>query len=124
MNAYLKTYLIKWLSRQKAIRIENRPHSYPNNHLFIYPDKWLNNYPATNKPQKEHLCSIPRFKVIYWRLLAGTAIMHGQKKLSTFVAGRAQFVLGRERKTILQTYNPAQPDFNMRQHIARCTFSG
>ena len=22
-------------------------------HLFIYPDKWLNNYPATNKPQKE-----------------------------------------------------------------------
>lgn len=23
--------------------------------------------------------------------------------------------------TILQTFNPAQPDFNMRQHIARCT---
>lgn len=53
--------------------------------------------------------------------MAGTAIMHGQKKLSTFVAGRAQPVLGRERKTILQTYNPARPDFNMRQHIARCT---
>ena len=27
-------------------------------------------------------------------------------------------------KQILQTFNPAQPDFNMRQHIARCTFSG
>ena len=27
----------------------------------------------------------------------------------------------RERQTILQTFNPAQPDFNMRQHIARCT---
>lgn len=53
MNAYLKTYLIKWLSIQKAIRIENRPHSYPDNHLFTYPDKWLNNYPTTNKPQKE-----------------------------------------------------------------------
>ncbi len=39
MNAYLKTYLIKWLSRQKAIRIENRPDSYLDNHLFIYPDK-------------------------------------------------------------------------------------
>ena len=24
-------------------------------------------------------------------------------------------------KQILQTFNPAQPDFNMRQHIARCT---
>lgn len=54
MNAYLKTYLIKWLSRQKAIRIENRPHSYLDNHLFIYPGKWLNNYPTANKPQKEH----------------------------------------------------------------------
>ena len=39
MNAYLKTYLIKWLFRQKAIKIENRPHSYPDNHLFICPDK-------------------------------------------------------------------------------------
>ncbi|KDS11454.1 hypothetical protein M089_2122 [Bacteroides ovatus str. 3725 D9 iii] len=39
MNAYLKTYLIKWLFRQKAIQIENRPHSYPDNHLFICPDK-------------------------------------------------------------------------------------
>ena len=48
-------------------------------------------------------------------------MMHGQTKLSTFVAGRAQPVLVRERKTILQTFNPAQPDFNMRQHIARCT---
>ena len=38
-------------------------------------------------------------KVIYWRLLAGTAIMLRQKKLSTFVAGRTQPVLGRERKT-------------------------
>ena len=38
-------------------------------------------------------------KVIYWRLLAGTAIMLGQKKLSTFVAGRTQPVLERERKT-------------------------
>ena len=27
-------------------------------------------------------------------------------------------------KQILQTFNTAQPDFNMRQHIARCTFSG
>ena len=27
-------------------------------------------------------------------------------------------------KQILQTFNPARPDFNMRQHIARCTFSG
>lgn len=43
------------------------------------------------------------------------------EKLSTFVAGRTQPVLGRERMTILQTFNPAQPDFNMRQHIARCT---
>lgn len=48
-------------------------------------------------------------------------MMCGRKKLSTFVAGRTQPVLGRERKTILQTFNPAQPDFNMRQHIARCT---
>lgn len=24
-------------------------------------------------------------------------------------------------KQTLQTFNPAQPDFNMRQHIARCT---
>lgn len=52
MNAYLKTYLTKWLSRQKAIRIENRPHSYLDNRLFIYPGKWLNNYPTANKPQK------------------------------------------------------------------------
>lgn len=76
-----------------AIRIEKRLDSYPDNRLFIYP--------AANKPQKERLCSIRRFKVIYWRLLAGTAIMRGQKKLSNFVAGRAQPVLGRERKTIL-----------------------
>lgn len=27
-------------------------------------------------------------------------------------------------KQTLQTFNPARPDFNMRQHIARCTFSG
>ncbi|HBJ51085.1 MAG TPA: hypothetical protein DDY96_15720 [Parabacteroides distasonis] len=27
-------------------------------------------------------------------------------------------------KQTLQTFNPAQPDFNMHQHIARCTFSG
>ena len=99
MNAYLKTYLIKWLSRQKAIRIENRPHSYLDNHLFIYPDKWLNNYPATNKPQKEQSWSTPGSKVIHWRVLAWYAMMHGQKKLSTFVAGRAQPVLERERKT-------------------------
>lgn len=39
MNACLKTYLIKWIFRQKAIQIENRPDSYPDNRLFIYPDK-------------------------------------------------------------------------------------
>ena len=33
------------------------------------------------------------------KVMAGTAIMLGQKKLSTFVAGRAQPVLERERKT-------------------------
>ena len=43
--------------------------------------------------------AIHNSKVIYWRLLAGTAIMLGQKKLSTFVAGRAQPILERERKT-------------------------
>lgn len=44
--------------------------------------------------------AIHNSKVIYWRwLLAGTTIMLGQKKLSTFVAGRAQPVLERERKT-------------------------
>jgi len=37
-----------------AIQIESYSDSYPDNHLFIYPDKWLNNYPAANKPQKEH----------------------------------------------------------------------
>lgn len=52
MNACLKTYLIKWLFRQKAIQIENRPDSYPDNYLFIYPNKSLNSYPAANKPQK------------------------------------------------------------------------
>lgn len=39
MNACLKTYLIKWLFRQKAIQIGNRPDSYPDNYLFIYPNK-------------------------------------------------------------------------------------
>jgi hypothetical protein len=43
--------------------------------------------------------AIHNSKVIYWRLLAGTAIMRGQKKLFTFVARRTQPVLGRERKT-------------------------
>ena len=43
--------------------------------------------------------AIHNSKVIYWRLLAETAIMLRQKKLSTFVAGRTQPVLGRERKT-------------------------
>lgn len=53
----------------------------------------------TIRLQKKLKIAIHNSKVIYWRLLAGTAIMRGQKKLSTFVAGRAQPVLERERKT-------------------------
>ena len=53
----------------------------------------------TIRLQKKLKIAIHNSKVIYWRLWAGTAIMRGQKKLSTFVAGRAQPVLERERKT-------------------------
>lgn len=39
MNACLKTYLIKRIFKQKAIQIKNRPDSYPDNYLCIYPNK-------------------------------------------------------------------------------------
>ena len=66
----------------------------------IYAASWLHYVKGLNVAVVD--CDYPQHSIMK------------QKKLSTFVAGRAQFVLGRERRTILQTYNPAQPDFNMR----------
>lgn len=65
--------------------------------------------------------AIHNSKVIYWRLLAGTAIMLGQKNYLPLSPGERSPFSKENVRQMLQTLNPARPDFNMRQHIARCT---
>ena len=61
-------------------------------------------------------------------LLAAVGVMpdndHNEKTI--YLCRRESAARSRREnvKQTLQTFNPAQPDFNMRQHIARCTFSG
>ena len=58
-------------------------------------------------------------------LLAAVGVMpdndHNEKTI--YVCRRESAARSRREnvKQTLQTFNPAQPDFNMRQHIARCT---
>ena len=60
--------------------------------------------------------------------LAGVGVIrHDARTEKTIYLCRRESAVRSRRENVkqtLQTFNPAQPDFNMRQHIARCTFSG
>lgn len=64
----------------------------------------------------------PRFQS---HSLTGVGVIHhdARTEKTIYLCRRESAARSRKEnvKQTLQTFNPAQPDFNMRQHIARCT---